>query len=67
MSGSAHYIGAWVFIAAFVVHVALKFRTMVRALRSRSLRSVLRTSRARTTPEPVDDGGLVAADPTRPA
>jgi DMSO/TMAO reductase YedYZ molybdopterin-dependent catalytic subunit len=63
---TAHYIGAWVFIGAFVVHVALKFRTMVRALRSRSLRSVARTSRADTRPEPADDTGLVAEDP-RPA
>ncbi|HEX3647551.1 MAG TPA: molybdopterin-dependent oxidoreductase, partial [Pseudonocardiaceae bacterium] len=60
---TAHYIGAWVFIGAFVVHIGLKFRTMVRALRSRSLRAELRTSRADTVPEPVDDGGLVAPRP----
>ena len=38
---TAHYFGAWVFIAAFVSHVCLKLPTMVRGLRSRSLRSVL--------------------------
>ena len=31
----AHYYGAWVFIAAFVVHVALKLGTMRRSLRTR--------------------------------
>ena len=32
-----HFYGAWVFIAGFVVHVALKLPVMIRALRSRSL------------------------------
>jgi DMSO/TMAO reductase YedYZ molybdopterin-dependent catalytic subunit len=31
----AHYYGAWVFIAAFLVHVTLKFATMRRSLRTR--------------------------------
>jgi DMSO/TMAO reductase YedYZ molybdopterin-dependent catalytic subunit len=60
---TAHYYGAWVFTAALSVHVALKLPRMLRALRSRSLRSVLRTSRADTTPEPPDQTGLVAAHP----
>ncbi|HEX5401300.1 MAG TPA: molybdopterin-dependent oxidoreductase [Pseudonocardiaceae bacterium] len=60
---TAHYFGAWVFTGAFVVHVALKFPIMVRALRSRSPRAVLRTSRADTKPEPADDSGLVAPNP----
>ena len=46
---TAHYYGAWVFIAGFVSHVALKLPVMVRALRSRA------------TPE--DEEGLVAEDP----
>ncbi|MGI8331300.1 hypothetical protein ACRYCC_15145 [Actinomadura scrupuli] len=33
----AHLYGAWIFLAAFVVHVAVKLPRMVRALRSRSL------------------------------
>ena len=37
---TAHLYGAWVFIAGFVVHVALKFPRMVTGLRSRSLHSV---------------------------
>lgn len=62
---TAHYYGAWVFIAALVVHLALKLSAMVRALRSRSLRTELRTSRADTGPEPVDDE-LVAVAPGPP-
>src|SRR5271168_462075 len=62
---TAHYYGAWVFIGAFVVHVALKLRPMVRALRSRSLRAELRTSRADTVPETVSSD-LVAVDPAAP-
>lgn len=61
---TAHYWGAWVFIAGFVTHTILKVPLMVRSLRSRSFREVLRTSRADTRPEPVDENGLVAADPT---
>lgn len=63
---TAHYYGAWVFTAAFVVHVTLKLPKMVRALRSRSLREELRTSRAETRPEPPDESGLVATAPREP-
>ena len=59
---TAHYYGAWVFIAGFVSHVALKLPAMVRALRSRSFREELRTPLSETRPE-TDDSGLVAADP----
>jgi len=61
---AAHYVGAWVFIAGFVLHVALKLPTMVRSLRSRSLRRELRTPLAETRPEPAGD--LVAPDPDPP-
>ena len=63
---TGHYVGAWVFIAAFVAHVALKLPHMVRALRSRSLRAELRTPLAATVPEPLDETGLVAPDPEPP-
>lgn len=63
---AAHYVGAWVFIAGFVLHVALKLPTMVRSLRSRSLRTELRTPLAGTVPEPPDEGGLVAPEPDPP-
>jgi DMSO/TMAO reductase YedYZ molybdopterin-dependent catalytic subunit len=61
---AAHYVGAWVFIGAFVAHVALKLPHMVRALRSRSLRAELRVPTAQTRPEePDDDLGLVSDRP----
>jgi DMSO/TMAO reductase YedYZ molybdopterin-dependent catalytic subunit len=63
---TAHYYGAWVFIAAFITHVALKLPVMVRSLRSRSLRAELRTPLAATVPEPMDEHGLVALHPAEP-
>ncbi|WP_280682336.1 molybdopterin-dependent oxidoreductase [Kitasatospora sp. MAA19] len=54
-----HFYGAWVFIAAFVVHVSLKLGRMTRALRSRGLAAELRTDLARTRTEPPDPDGLV--------
>jgi DMSO/TMAO reductase YedYZ molybdopterin-dependent catalytic subunit len=63
---TAHYYGAWVFIAGFVIHVLIKLPKMVTGLRSLSFRTVLRTSRADTRPEPPDVDGLVATDPAPP-
>jgi DMSO/TMAO reductase YedYZ molybdopterin-dependent catalytic subunit len=63
---TAHYFGAWVFIVGFVVHVSLKFPTMVRSLRTRSLRTELRTPLARTRPEAPDPDGLAASSPSPP-
>ncbi|WP_083933967.1 molybdopterin-dependent oxidoreductase [Sciscionella marina] len=60
---TAHYYGGWIFLGAFVVHVAIKLPHMIRALRSRSLRTELRTARADTHPEPADSSDLVATDP----
>jgi DMSO/TMAO reductase YedYZ molybdopterin-dependent catalytic subunit len=63
---AAHYVGAWVFIGAFVAHVVLKLPHMVRALRSRSLRQELRTPVGETRPEEPDPYGLVSPDPAPP-
>lgn len=63
---TAHYYGAWVFLAAFVVHVGLKFPTMRASLKTRRLRDELRVPVARTLPEPPDRHGLVAANPAAP-
>jgi DMSO/TMAO reductase YedYZ molybdopterin-dependent catalytic subunit len=62
---TAHYYGAWVFIAAFLVHVSLKLPIMTGSLRSRSLRRELRTPLAETRPEPADAYGLVAPEPAQ--
>ncbi len=61
-----HFYGAWVFIAGFVVHVTLKLPVMIKALRSRNLITELRTSLARTRPEPQGAGSLVAPRPGAP-
>jgi DMSO/TMAO reductase YedYZ molybdopterin-dependent catalytic subunit len=63
---NGHLYGAWVFIAGFAVHVALRLGRMVRALRSRSLRGELATGLAATRPEPLDPDGLVASNPDPP-
>ncbi|MFJ2081117.1 molybdopterin-dependent oxidoreductase [Micromonospora chokoriensis] len=76
---TAHYFGAWVFIAAFVAHVTLKLPRMVSALRSRPalrdrrrpgqsgpLRAELRTPVTATRPEPADPDDLVATAPGAP-
>jgi len=60
---TAHYFGAWVFIAGFVVHAAIKLPRLWSGLRALSLRDVLRTGRADTRAEPWEPDGLVAADP----
>ncbi|WP_431682791.1 molybdopterin-dependent oxidoreductase [Kitasatospora sp. KL5] len=62
---TVHFYGAWVFLGAFVVHVALKLPRMTSALRSRSLRAELRTDTAHTVPEEPDPDALVAARPAR--
>lgn len=48
---TAHYWGAWVFIAGFVTHTIIKVPTMIKSLRSRS------------KPEAPEDSDLVAQDP----
>jgi len=58
-----HFYGAWVFIGAFVVHVAVRFPRMVTALRSRRLRGELSTDTTHTHPEPPDPYGLVSTAP----
>lgn len=58
-----HFYGAWVFIGAFLVHIAFRVPVMAKALRSRRLRTELRTPAARTTSEPADSTGLVTPHP----
>ena len=61
-----HFYGAWVFVAAFVVHACLKAPTVIRALRSRGLIRELRTDTAHTRPEAVSAGSLVSPSPATP-
>ncbi|WP_405945322.1 molybdopterin-dependent oxidoreductase [Streptomyces sp. NBC_00932] len=61
-----HFYGAWVFMAAFAAHAVLRLGRMWRAVRSRTLRSVLATDAAHTERERPDPYGLVAPAPARP-
>ena len=63
---AGHYFGAWVFIAGFLMHIAVKIPRMIAGLRSLPIREVLRTNVTDTQPEPRDPDGLVAADPGEP-
>ncbi|OSC42135.1 molybdopterin-dependent oxidoreductase [Mycobacterium decipiens] len=63
---TGHYFGAWVFIAGFLLHIAVKIPRMVTGLRSVPMREVLRTNVADTRPQPRDPDGLVAAHPGEP-
>lgn len=61
---TAHLYGAYILTGAFVAHVAVKFPTLRRSLRTRSLRQELRTGVTDTGPEDIDDDtGLVSTDP----
>ncbi|MEV8634404.1 molybdopterin-dependent oxidoreductase [Streptosporangium sp. NPDC051023] len=62
----AHLYGAWIFLAAFAVHVAFKLPKMIRSLRSRRLLDELRTGLDGTRPEPPDPDGLVPPAPEAP-
>lgn len=63
---TGHYYAAWVFIAAFAAHVALKLPVMVRSLRSRSFVAEMQVSTKDTVPEPRDPDHLVSPDPAEP-
>lgn len=58
-----HLYGAWVFIAAFLVHVAFRLGKMRTTLRARRFRDELRIDTAHTVPEPPDPDHLVSDNP----
>ena len=62
---AAHYYGGVVFVAAFLLHLALKLPVAVRAYRSRGVLAPLRQDLAHTAQEPRDDT-LVAERPDPP-
>jgi DMSO/TMAO reductase YedYZ molybdopterin-dependent catalytic subunit len=62
---SAHFYGAWIFTAAFVLHAALKMPAMRRSLRERHLIDELRRGLDETEPE-TGDSALIAAAPSAP-
>jgi DMSO/TMAO reductase YedYZ molybdopterin-dependent catalytic subunit len=62
----AHYYGAWVFLAALAVHVAIKLPVMVRAWRERGVLAPLRADLERTRAEPHEPGSLAPPTPAAP-
>jgi DMSO/TMAO reductase YedYZ molybdopterin-dependent catalytic subunit len=60
---AAHFYGAWVFSAAFVLHAALKLPTMRRSLRERRLLDELRRGLDETKPE-TGASALIPAAPS---
>jgi hypothetical protein len=62
---AAHFYGAWVFLAAFVLHAAVKLPTVRRSLRERRLIDELRRGLQETAPE-TGDSPLIPAAPSVP-
>ena len=62
----AHYYGAWVFFAAFALHVAVKLPVVVRTYRERGWLRPLRDDLAHTRPEPTESDGLAPVAPASP-
>ena len=60
---TGHFYAAWVFIAGFAAHVALKLPLMVRSLRSRSFVAEMGVSTRDTVAEPPDPDHLVSPHP----
>ncbi len=60
---TGHFYAAWVFLAAFAAHVAIKMPTLVRALRGGAFREQLRVPTRKTVAEPPDPDHLVSPDP----
>jgi DMSO/TMAO reductase YedYZ molybdopterin-dependent catalytic subunit len=60
----AHYYGAWIFIAALVLHVGVKLPTVRRAYRTHGVMRPLKDDLAHTRPHERDHDDLA---PTRPA
>lgn len=63
---TAHYYGAIVFLAAFLLHIALKIPVARRTFRERGVLRPLRARLADTAPEPYRAGGLAPLEPQRP-
>jgi DMSO/TMAO reductase YedYZ molybdopterin-dependent catalytic subunit len=62
----AHYYGAWVFVCALTVHVAVKLPIVARAWRQRGALAPLRAGLQETRPEPYEPDGLAPPRPAAP-
>jgi DMSO/TMAO reductase YedYZ molybdopterin-dependent catalytic subunit len=62
----AHYYGAWVFVSALVLHVAVKLPTVRGAYRQYGVLKPLKADLAHTRPQPYEPGGLAPSRPAAP-
>ena len=60
---TGHFYAAWVFIAAFTTHIAIKLPTLVRSLRRDGIVAPLRVPTSETVAEQPDPDELVPPDP----
>ncbi|MBC7375079.1 MAG: molybdopterin-dependent oxidoreductase [Frankiales bacterium] len=60
---TGHFYAAWVFIAGFAAHVALKLPLMIRSLRNRSFIAEMQVSTSDTVAEAPDPDHLVSPNP----
>ena len=62
---TAHYYGAFVFLAAFGLHLVVKLPLAWRTLRERGVLRPLRVGLADTVADPYEEGGVAPLDPAR--
>ncbi len=60
---TAHYYGAFVFLAAFALHVSLKLPIVIRSFRERGVVRPLRADLGHTVPEPFQEGTTTPLEP----
>ena len=63
---TAHYYGAFVFLAAFGLHIFLKIPVALRTFRERGVLRPLRPGLADTVAEPYEEGHVAPLEPARP-
>ncbi|HEX4305897.1 MAG TPA: molybdopterin-dependent oxidoreductase [Solirubrobacterales bacterium] len=63
---TAHYYGAFVFLAAFGFHIFLKIPVALRTFRERGVLRPLRPGLAETVAEPYEEGHVAPLEPARP-
>jgi DMSO/TMAO reductase YedYZ molybdopterin-dependent catalytic subunit len=63
---TAHYYGAFIFLAAFGLHIFLKIPVALRTFRERGVLRPLRPGLADTVAEPYEEGHVAPLAPSRP-
>ncbi len=63
---TAHYYGAFIFLAAFALHIFLKIPVALRTFRERGVLRPLRAGLSATVAEPYTEGHVAPLEPARP-